>query len=246
MPFIQYKAVIVDDDPESRNNIEKLLTNFDEFKIAGSVGNAEKAIFLVIKEKPNIIFLDIDLQDNAAFYIIKRLKKINIRANIIVLAEKNDFAIETIKDSIFDCLFKPVKINGLKETLEKYKKKELQHQLLLKAESWFENLINPSKIKFNIRTGTIYINPNEIVFCEASGNYSVLHITHQKKEVVTAKIGKVEEILVSEKFIRLGRSIIININYLSKVDRKKRMVILEKDDQEFEINVSLKYIKVLS
>jgi two-component system LytT family response regulator len=85
--------------------------------------------------------------------------------------------------------------------------------------------------------------PEEILFIQADWNYSELFISETLSELVTINLGKLEEMLPKGVFFRINRSIIINMNYLIRVNRKKRSLILMKDGKEFSFKVPLLNIR---
>lgn len=85
--------------------------------------------------------------------------------------------------------------------------------------------------------GFILIDTDDIIYCQADGNYTVMHLNPDRKELITMQIGQIENLLDSKLFVRISRSNIINIHYLKEFNRKKKVVEL-KIDGSTELNVS--------
>jgi two-component system LytT family response regulator len=79
----------------------------------------------------------------------------------------------------------------------------------------------------------------------ADWNYSELFFGGGKSELATMNIGSLEESLPKNDFFRISRSLIINVNYLTKVNRKKRLAVLVKDGQEYSFPIPLLNIRKL-
>ena len=101
------------------------------------------------------------------------------------------------------------------------------------------------KLKINTRTGFLLIDFNDILYCEADGNYTKLHLSNGAIEISTKNLGKLEPMLPHQSFKRINRSIIINSKYLYKVDRKKKVCSLHYQGKFVEIPLSEHTIKNL-
>jgi two-component system LytT family response regulator len=87
------------------------------------------------------------------------------------------------------------------------------------------------------------LSPEEILYIQADWNYSEVFLSDKKSELVTINIGKLEEMLPGNIFYRISRSVIINIKYLVRVNRKKRLALLEKEGKEYTFNIPLLNIR---
>ena len=95
----------------------------------------------------------------------------------------------------------------------------------------------PEKLRFNQKGRTIFIDPGEIVYCKAEGNYTEIFIDEYQSEIVSHHLKDIMELL-DGSFQRLGRSLIIHKTYLSKIDREHRTLEFKKQDQLITIPVS--------
>jgi two-component system, LytTR family, response regulator len=91
---------------------------------------------------------------------------------------------------------------------------------------------------FRNQSGIIFIDKDEIVYVEASGNYSVFHLANNKTETITMILGKVEEQLPEENFFRVSRSFIINLSYIKRLNTKQLNCTLAKNGFEFKCEIS--------
>jgi two-component system LytT family response regulator len=89
------------------------------------------------------------------------------------------------------------------------------------------------------------IDPSEIVYILADWNYSEIHFGKNRHEVVVINIGTVESMLPDGDFARISRSVVINLKYLSKVYRSKKLCILKKDEETFQFKIPLRRIREL-
>ena len=106
-----------------------------------------------------------------------------------------------------------------------------------------------AKIYFNTRDELTAIDSENIVVVQANGNYSKIVTIYRKEIMLTSGITKVEEVLKSvndarSRFVRIGRSLVVNHSYLQKIDLMKQQMVLSCQGNEIKINVSKKTLKV--
>jgi DNA-binding LytR/AlgR family response regulator len=103
----------------------------------------------------------------------------------------------------------------------------------------------PARIKLNTRAGYLLIDPAEVVFCEADGNYTYIQLASGARETTTQNLGNIEELLEGSTFFRASRSYLLNLKYLSRVDRKNCHCLLEYPGDTCSIKIPAQKIKML-
>ena len=106
-----------------------------------------------------------------------------------------------------------------------------------------------AKIYFNTRDELTAIDSEDIAVIQANGNYSKIVTIYRKEIMLTSGITKVEQVLKSacdarSRFVRIGRSLVVNHSYLQKIDLIKQQMVLTCQGNEIKINVSKKTLKV--
>jgi two-component system LytT family response regulator len=172
------------------------------------------------------------------------LREYNLTPTIIFITAYNQYAIEAIKYAAFDYLVKPVDIDDLEKSIERYKKERNSAPSLDRIENLLQAL-QEEKLKFSTRTGFIFINPSEIIYCQAHHNYTDLIMTNDKKHTVIVSIGRIKNKLSEAKFIKINRSVIINKQYLTEINRKEKKCILRVNDEDISFCMPKKYISEL-
>ena len=102
----------------------------------------------------------------------------------------------------------------------------------------------PGKLKLNTRAGYILINPQEVVYCQADGNYTHIHLSMETGNLpprTWAPLRNVE----GSSFFRASRSYLLNLKYLSRVDRKSCSCVLEYHGETYSIKIPAQKIKML-
>jgi len=238
------QVLVVDDERSARDLIIHLLSDIDEVEIVGEAENAEAALSEVLRLKPDVILLDIQMPMEDGFSLIEKLQKQDIQPEIIFITAYEKYAIRAIKFSAFDYLLKPVKKNELVLSLLELAKKKESSDVKERFNTLIYQLSDHKKLKFKNRTGFYMIDPDDIIYCRADSNYTILALDSGKEFTVSMNLGKVEAILPDLCFSRISRSTIINIHFLTMVDRKTMTCELV-DDKTYVLTISRKYLKEL-
>ena len=237
-------VLIVDDERSARDLIRTLLMDVEGIEISGEADCVEDALKEVIRMRPHVILLDIQMPRQDGFALIEQLQELDIRPEIIFFTAYDKYAIKAIKTSAFDYLLKPVKKKELELSLQKLAQVVKASNEKEKFDQLIYQLSDHKKLKFKNRTGFYMIDPEEILYCKADSNYTILELNSGKNFTISINLGKVEEVLPNHYFYRISRSVIVNIHYLNMVDRKSMSCELV-NDQTHVLSISRKYLKEL-
>lgn len=244
----RYTAILVDDEPKAIAELETLLKKHDDILVVGKFTEPDPAVKATLAQKPDLLFLDIQMPVKDGFQLLEEIKDQRIDSTlpvIVFITAFNQYALKAIKAACFDYLLKPIDPEELETTIKRLKQarpsdsgKSMVDQLL--------NMIKPDKkIRFSSRSGYILADPGEIIYALADWSYSEVFFSKDRKEVVTMNLGNVEELLAPYTFFRISRSILINLKYLEKVNRLTRTCSLSKGQEEFSFQITRKSLKAL-
>ena len=191
----------------------------------------------MITFEPDIIFLDIKMPGKDGFAFIHDLPQKKRKPGIVFVTAYEQYAIKAIKNQAFDYLLKPVNRKELKQCILKFIERMKDSDITDKQEKSTEPPEKFTRIQINTRTGTVFINPAIILYCKADGNYTTI-CTGEKQHLCSINLGKVKELLPGNGFIRVGRSYIINYEYITMLDRKENSVTLARDGESVTIKIS--------
>lgn len=212
--------VIVDDERSARELLRGLLLDFPGVTIAGEAASVDEALPMILKTQPDLLLLDIQMPNKDGFALVEKLLEHDANVEVIFVTAYDKYAIRAIKASAFDYLLKPAKKKDLRDSLLKFAEKVQFERMNEKFSHLSYQLSDKKKLKFRNRTGFSMIDPDEILFCRADSNYTVIELDSGKRLTVSMNLGKVEEMLPGLCFSRISRSVIINLHYLVEVDRK--------------------------
>ncbi|HUX96366.1 MAG TPA: LytTR family DNA-binding domain-containing protein [Bacteroidales bacterium] len=238
------KALIVDDEEDARKLLKKLLDEthmFSDLKLADSACSATSELK---NYDPDMIFLDIRMPEKDGFDFLMDMNHRNGRPGIVFVSAYEQHALKAIKHQAFDYLLKPVNRKELKQCINKYisSRNESFSPLTQIVQKVIPDKIK--RVKVSTRTGTLFINPANILYCKADGNYTII-FTGGKELLCSMNIGKMREMLPENIFLRIGRSLIINLEFITHLDRKQSVLKLVSYDETVSVKVPRNHLKEL-
>ena len=140
MDEFKINVVLVDDELRAINRLKIIFKAFPEINIIGQFCDAIQAIQFIKLHNPDLVFLDIEMPKKTGIEIAEEINRNSLKTKIIFITSHDHYGIEAVKAQAFDYLLKPVNINLLKKTIERFKARE--HFLLSKREIEIINLIS--------------------------------------------------------------------------------------------------------
>lgn len=199
------RAIIVDDEPKAIKTLTMLIETYcKNVSVINHATSAFDAVSIILKEKPDVVFLDINMPGHDGFDVLEKIQSENIK--IIFTTAHKDYAINAIKKGVFDYLLKPVDTDELQLCIENLSKK---------INSTQANPVAP--IQINLKEGVIFIDPSEIVKLEASGSYTDIYIDNNKKITTSKLLKEFELVLDNTVFYRCHKSYIVNLTKIKKL-----------------------------
>jgi len=240
------KLLIIDDEPEVRDLLSIMLRTYPDLTIIGAAANVDEGVKMTLEENPDLVLLDIQMPEKDGFTYLEELRSLKIFPGIIFITAYENYAIRAIKNAASDYLIKPVKKNELFDAIERFtihsgrsKKSDLSELIHLLQKT------KPARIKLNTRTGYFFVDPDDIMVIEADGNYSHIRQISGKTELSTLSLGNLERLLETGTFLRVSRSFIINMKYISRVDRKTNICELEYEGNTHQLKIPPQKVKLL-
>ena len=114
------KAIIVEDEKHSRETLKSLLEEFCVgIEVVGTAGSVLEAVKVISSLRPDVVFLDIELQTGTGFDVLNQLQDLNFE--VIFTTAFEQYAIKAVKFSSLDYLLKPIDLEELHNAIEKSK-----------------------------------------------------------------------------------------------------------------------------
>jgi two-component system LytT family response regulator len=232
------RSIIIDDEFKSREVLKSLLEKFCEnVEVLATCQNGDEAISAITTHTPDVIFLDIQMQRETGFEILQRLDKIDFE--IVFTTAYSEFAIKAFNFSAIDYLLKPIDIEMLRKAVEKARKRivgSISQRVAQLAENMKENSFKNTRLAIPSTDGLVFVAVSEIIYCEASGNYTNIYLEENRKFLVSRTLKEYEELLVDQDFFRIHNSHLINLNAIKKYIRGDGGQVVMKNDKTLDVS----------
>lgn len=213
------RAIIVDDEKHSRETLQNLIEEFcKEVEIISTESNINDAVLAIKLNKPDLLFLDVELQTGTGFDILEQLDTLNFE--VIFTTAFEQYALKAVKFSSLDYLLKPIDLDELQKAIDKAKKikdKEVYHMQL---EVLLSNLKKKDpkgdKICLSTSDGFEFVDIADIVYCKAEGSYTSFILKYENKFLVSKHLKEYENLLGDHSFMRVHNSFLINLREVKK------------------------------
>lgn len=219
------KALVIDDEELARKRVLNLLEDVDKIEVIGECSNGRNAIERINADKPDLIFLDINMKDMNGFDVLKNVE-ITPKPVVVFVTAYDNFALKAFDVEAFDFLLKPFKDERFFKTINKVlktTKKEANSNFEKRMVDFFHeysrgatHLNSVSKIPIKQGNKTALVDPNDILYIQASGYYAEIFV-ESKKYVLRESLNNLEEILDKQIFVRIHRSTIANLNFVDEI-----------------------------
>jgi two-component system LytT family response regulator len=222
--------VIIDDEEDSISLLRiQLKRHCEQIGAIYSFSNPIKALEEIESLSPDLVFLDIEMPELNGFQLLEKLMPITFK--VVFTTAYNEFAIKAFRFSALDYLVKPIDVNDLIEAVNKaaVKLNPSDEQL-----NHFQRQMNServNKIAVSSLSGVVFINLDDILYIEASSNYSILVLLDGEKVIVSKTLKDVQEILENRNFFRIHRQYIINLNKVKYFNKNDCLLTLENNKQ---------------
>ena len=209
------KAILIDDIEQARITLKKdLQTYAPDVQVIGEAGGVVEGAKLLNSVKPDVLFLDIQMQDGSGFDLLDILKEINFK--IIFITASDAHAIKAFRYAAIDYLLKPVDPDELVEAMKKLREEKVNESEKYKLLN--DSLKNHQKpherLALHTQDKIHIVNISDIIRCESNVNYTEFHFAGGKKLLVTKTLKDFEDLLADQGFYRVHQSHLINTRYI--------------------------------
>lgn len=199
-------CLIIDDEPIARKGLKEYIEDADFLVLAGEFDNPLKAMDLLIKEKIDLIFLDIQMPKMTGLDFMKTLPNPPL---VIFTTAYPQYAVEGFELNAVDYLLKPFSFDRFWKAVLKARAIKENTQPAANTEDEYFYIKSDNKL--------VKINYADVLFAEALQNYVAIH-TEQKKFISYLTFHSIEEHLPAHRFIKTHKSYIVAINKVESIE----------------------------
>ncbi|POR27574.1 hypothetical protein BWK58_04415 [Flavobacterium columnare] len=213
-------AIIIDDEKRARLNLSILIKEYcPQINIIAECENLPEGVKSIRKNKPDLIFLDIEMPRHSGLELLDFFDENEINFKIIFTTAYQEYAIQAFKFSAIDYLLKPINPEELIAAATRFskEKEKIDKYAILK-----ENLKDETFRKIAVPSGNslVFIEVNDILFIKGEGAYSEIHFRNNEKLLVSRNLKNFEDIICEQRnFIRIHKSFILNTHYIKSYNK---------------------------
>lgn len=220
----KYTALIADDEALARDYLRSLLEEYKFISVVFECANGLDATRMILDERPDFVFLDIQMPDLDGFGVIREVSREGLIPCFIFITAYDHYAVKAFEVNAIDYLLKPFDKKRFDESLDRliqcvsFENRQgmnkavegaLRTYLELKQQALSDRLL----IKVNRKI--IQLNKKDILWLEASGDYVKIHL-QDHYHLVNTSLNQLEEKLGLSNFVRIHRSSVVNLDYVKE------------------------------
>ena len=210
------RALVVDDEPLARERLRTFLANEPGVTVIGECQNGDEAIIAVRRDKPDLLFLDVQMPGMNGFEVLQKLNGSAPHAVIFTTAH-DQYAVQAFEVHAVDYLLKPFDRERLRLALERARTRaatakpdDLQTKLAAMLEDMKAGARQPERIPVKSNGKVTFVRIPEIDWIASADNYVELHVGNHS-HLIRETMNSIATRLPAEQFVRVSRTSIVNL-----------------------------------
>jgi two-component system LytT family response regulator len=220
------RAILVDDEPPARLHLANRLKAHPEIEIVGEAEDVSSAFDLISSERPDVIFLDIQMPKENGFALLPKLETVEPQPAVVFVTAFDDYAIKAFEANALDYLTKPVSADRLTKTILRLSER-IGPARAVASESISPPLNETAKrlesedlVLLRERSLSMMVKAREIAAIESQGDYTRIFLSEEKILMMKQPLSLWESQLPAELFTKVSRSLLVNRKSVAKMERK--------------------------
>ena len=232
-------AIIIDDEQDSRETLRNYIGKYcPQVMIVAECANIIEAREAILKHKPQLLFLDIEMPHGNAFDLLEQWGEIDFE--IIFITAFSQYAVQAFNLSAAHYLLKPVDIEELEKAVAHVEQLISQKEKLSRAKILLENMAAMNsqnrKLVLPLMEGFDVVKMSEILYCEAQDNFTCFHFLNGKKSMISRNLKFYESALSEFGFCRIHRSHMVNLEYVKRYNKGKGGSVVLENGKEIMVS----------
>lgn len=209
------RTLIIDDEQECRRATRLIAEKYcPNLQIVGEADSVATGLKAISQLQPELVLLDIQMQDGTGFDLVQHYETIPFK--IIFITSFDQYALQAFQLSALDYLLKPIEPELLIKAVHKAITVDVSHTIKQQVEIQLASLQAKQRIALPTLEGLEIFNLDDIMYCESDSNYTMFYLKNNSKFMVSRTIKEYEDILPEKQFVRIHKSYIINLLFVTK------------------------------
>ena len=209
------KVCIIEDEPEIRRLLRMIVERQDGFQVISESGDFASAVSEFAKYRPDVAFVDIDLNGESGLECAKILTELNPKLKVIFATAHSEYMANAFEIYAFDYLVKPFDVERVRKTLSRIKGESMKEVVI--EDTVAEPEKYSDKLMIKGKDQVAFVDKKEIIFIERSENATNI-VTKEENYKTSVSLSGIEEKLNPTEFMRCHKSYIINMSKITKVE----------------------------
>ena len=209
------KVCIIEDEPEIRKLLRKIIEKQDSFQVVAENGDFASAVSDFAKYRPDVAFVDIDLNGTSGLECAKILTELNPKLKVIFATAHSEYMANAFEIYAFDYIVKPFNVERVVQTISRIKGEISplsEQEITVPAnENYSDKLLIKGKDQI------AFVDTKDIIFIERSENTTQI-LTKDEVYRTSISLGNLEEKLNPSEFIRCHKSYIIHMDKIARIE----------------------------
>lgn len=241
------RALLLDDEPDACRNLQTLLEQYwsDNINVIGVALNTDDALEILKKQKPEVVFIDIEMPGENAFQFLNRIAPFDFE--IIFVTAYDEYALRALKLNAIDYILKPISLEELGTAIRKLEEKiTIKHLANGHSSDSYDDLgsqmlqhSEPDKIVLRSKSEVLVLNFEDIIYIEAKGSYAYFHYQsggEVKTYMMSRPLMEYEEILPDNIFYRIHKSFLLNGSFFYTITKGDQHLVILKNNTELPLS----------
>lgn len=215
------RTIIIDDEAHQRLTIEKMVNSYcPSLEVVAKADGVQSGLKAIRTYKPDLVFLDIQLEDGSGFDLLYQLQPVECK--VVFITAFDHYAIKAFRFNALDYLLKPLDPEELCQAVNRASN-TMQNDFNLQVASLqkFMKRETSSQTRIIIKThDNIHLVPvSDILYCKSENNYTRFYLFDQKQIMVSATLKEYEDILSGNGFFRAHKSYLVNLRQITRFEK---------------------------
>ncbi|MBL4746712.1 MAG: response regulator transcription factor [Flavobacteriaceae bacterium] len=233
------RTIIVEDEKISREILKNYLAKYcPKVTLVGEASTIEEALVLIRNNELDLVFLDVEMPYGNAFDLLDRVGDVSFET--VFVTAYSEYAMDALNQHAAFYVLKPISIDDLIKAVDyvvaiKEKEERLGNGLL-------KTTLEVAGCKITIPTlqGFEVLEIAAILYCKAADNYTEIFLKNNVKKLVSKTLKYFEDALISNNFVRVHKSFLVNVNAITAYNKGKGGSVTLVNGKEISVAASKK------